>query len=128
MKEDTVDKLLETWHRERPDLDPWPSAIAARIFRLAMHLRRHAETWLSPMGLSWETFEIIVALRRNGSPFEMKPTALNKATFLTSGAMTNRLDRAQDAGLIVRVADPDDRRGVVVRLTPAGLSLVNTAI
>lgn len=128
MKEDTIDKLLETWQRERPDLDPWPSGIAARIFRLATHLRRHAETWLDPMGLSWETFEIITALRRNGAPYEMKPTALYRATFLTSGAMTNRLDRAHAAGLIVRMDDPEDRRGVVVRLTPAGLALANDAI
>lgn len=128
MKEDTIDKLLETWQHERPDLDPWPSGIAARIFRLSTHLRRHAETWLDPMGLSWETFEIITALRRNGAPYEMKPTALYKATFLTSGAMTNRLDRAHAVGLIVRMDDPDDRRGVVVRLTPAGLALANEAI
>ena len=128
MKEDSIDDLLQTWHRERPDLDPWPSGIAARIFRLSMHLRRHAETWLTPMGLSWETFEIIVALRRNGAPFEMKPTALYNATFLTSGAMTNRLDRAQEAGLNVRGADPDDRRGVVVGLTPAGVRLADSAL
>lgn len=114
MKEDSIDNLLETWHRERPDLDSSPSGIAARIFRLSMHLRRHAETWLTSMGLSWETFEIIVALRRNGAPFEMKPTALYKATFLTSGAMTNRLDRAQEAGMVSRRADPDDRRGALV--------------
>jgi DNA-binding MarR family transcriptional regulator len=79
------------------------------------------------MGLSWETFEIIVALRRNGTPFEMKPTELYKATFLTSGAMTNRLDRAQEAGLIIRVPDPDDRRGLLIRLTPAGKCLGDAA-
>ncbi len=128
MKEDSIDSLLRTWHQERPDLDPWPSGIAARIFRLSMHLRRHTESWLGPMGLSWETFEIVVALRRSGAPFEMKPTALYKATFLTSGAMTNRLDRAQEAGLIVRGADPDDRRGIVVGLTPAGVRLADAAV
>lgn len=128
MKEDSIDKLLKTWHQERPDLDPWPSGIAARIFRLSVYLRRRAETWLIPMGLSWETFEIIVALRRSGFPYEMKPTALYKETFLTSGAMTNRLDRAQQAGLIARRADPDDRRGVLVSLTQQGVELADRGI
>jgi DNA-binding MarR family transcriptional regulator len=127
MKEDSVDLLLHQWHQERPDLDPWPSSIAARIFRLTVHLRKQAEEWLASMDLSWEVFEILMALRRSGAPFEMKPTALYKATLRTSGARTNRLDRAEDAGLIARSADPTDRRGVIVRLTPAGMKLADAA-
>ncbi len=127
MKQDSVDELIHRWHLERPDLDPWPSGIAGRIFRLTVRLRKHAEEWLGILGLTWETFEILMALRRSGPPYEMKPTALYKATLLTSGAMTNRLDRAEATGLIVRTADPVDRRGVVIRLTPAGMKMADAA-
>ena len=80
------------------------------------------------MGLSWETFEIILALRRSGKPFAMKPTELYRATLLTSGAMTNRLDKAEVAGLILRERDPNDRRGVIVQLTPQGLAVAESAV
>jgi DNA-binding MarR family transcriptional regulator len=125
---DSVEHLVKQWRQERPDLDAWPSAIAARILRLARHLRQNAERALAPIGLSWETFEMLAALRRSGAPYAMNPTALYKAMLLTSGAMTNRLDRAEQAGVIKRADDPDDRRGTIVRLTPKGKALADEAI
>jgi len=125
---DSIEPLLEGWRRERPDLDPWPLAILGRIQRLSHHLLRDAETWLKPLGLSWESFSLIVTLRRSGAPFALKPTDLYKESLLSSGAITNRIDRVERMGLVTRHKDPDDRRGVIVRLTAKGRSLADRAI
>ena len=119
---------MEQWQRERPDLDSWPSGIAGRILRLATLIRRTGEKVVAPLGLSWETFEMIAALRRQGPPFAMNPTAIYKSVMLTSGAMTARLDRAEEAGLITRANDPSDRRGTIVSLTKKGRKLADEAI
>lgn len=125
---DFVAGVVEQWQRERPDLDSWPSGIAGRILRLSTHIRRTGENLVAPLGLSWETFEMIAALRRQGPPFAMNPTAIYKSVLLTSGAMTARLDRAEEAGLITRSSDPNDRRGTIVSLTKKGKKLADEAI
>lgn len=125
---DSVQQLLDDWKRERPDLDPWPLGIIGRLSRLSTHLVRHAEEWLAPLGLTWETFSLIVTLRRCGPDFALKPSDLIKVSLLTSGAVTNRIDRVQQRGLVVRESDPNDRRGVIVRLTPEGKALADEAI
>ena len=125
---DSIEPLLEGWRRERPDLDPWPLAILGRIQRLSHHLLRDADTWLKPLGLSWESFSLIVTLRRSGAPFALKPTDLYKESLLSSGAITNRIDRVERLGLVTRHKDPDDRRGVIVRLTAKGRLLADRAI
>jgi DNA-binding MarR family transcriptional regulator len=125
---DSIDVFLADWRRERPDLDPWPLAIIGRVARLSAHLQRRAEGWLAPLGLTWETFSLIAALRRAGTPYEQKPSDLLRLSLLTSGAMTNRIDRVEEQGLVRRLADPNDRRGVIVKLTPAGRALADKAI
>lgn len=125
---DSIEPLLEGWRRERPDLDPWPLAILGRIQRLSHHLLRDTDTWLKPLGLSWESFSLIVTLRRSGAPFALKPTDLYKESLLSSGAITNRIDRVERLGLVTRHKDPDDRRGVIVRLTAKGRLLADRAI
>ena len=127
-RKDSVETIVKQWRRERPDLDPWPSGIAARLLRLSTHLRRAGEKTLEPLGLSWESFEMLAALLRAGPPYSLNPTVLYKSMLLTSGAMTARLDRAEEAGLIQRSADPADRRGTIVSLTPEGKKLANRAI
>ncbi|MPS26427.1 MAG: MarR family transcriptional regulator [Alcaligenaceae bacterium] len=127
-RRDSVQQLLDDWKRERPDLDPWPLGIIGRLSRLSTHMVRHAEEWLAPMGLTWETFSLIVTLRRCGPEFALKPSDLIKVSLLTSGAVTNRIDRVQARGLVVREPDPNDRRGVIVRLTPEGKALADEAI
>lgn len=125
---DSIDVFLAQWRHERPDIDPWPLAIIGRVARLSAHLQRRAEAWLAPLGLTWETFSLIATLRRAGAPFEQKPSDLLRLSLLTSGAMTNRIDRVEALGLVQRLADPKDRRGIIVRLTPAGRALADKAI
>ena len=125
---DSIEELFHAWKRERPDLDPWPFAIFGRIWRLSANLLGNAEHWLEPIGLTFEAFSVIVTLRRNGPPFEMNPTALYRESLLSSGAITNRIDRVEAHGLVKRLPDPNDRRGTIVRLTPKGRALADRAI
>lgn len=128
MDKDFVDRLIAQWRRERPEIDPSGLAVAARVLRLARLFERRVETALEPFGLQLWSFDVLATLRRHGPPYSMPPKDLLKAVMLTSGAMTNRLDRLENAGLLVRSDDPDDRRGILVTLTDAGLALIDKAI
>lgn len=124
---DEVDELVEAWARERPDLDLAPVEVFSRISRLARHLdlaRRDA--FHAHRVESWE-FDVLAALRRAGPPYELSPGRLLRETLVTSGTMTNRVDRLTARGLVERLPDPHDRRGVLVRLTPEGLTTVDGA-
>jgi DNA-binding MarR family transcriptional regulator len=124
---DEVDDLVEAWARERPDLDLAPVEIFSRIGRLARHLDLARKAAFSTHGIeSWE-FDVLSALRRAGAPYELSPGRLLKATLVTSGTMTNRVDRLTARGYVERLADPDDRRGVLVRLSPEGKHTVDGA-
>lgn len=125
---DSVGRLLSEWERERPDLDPSPVGIQGRIVRLSAHLLRQSENWLDPLDLSWEAFSLIVTLRRSGKPYELRPTDILQESLLTSGAITNRIDRVERMGLVERRPDAQDRRSYVIRLTPAGKKLADKAI
>jgi DNA-binding MarR family transcriptional regulator len=125
---DAVEDFVQAWRRERPDLDPWPLAIFGRLQRSATHVMRATEEMLSPMKLSWEAFSLIVSLRRAGAPYAMRPTDLYRQSLITSGAITNRIDRVEKLKLVRRVADPSDRRGVIVELTAAGKAMADRAI
>jgi DNA-binding MarR family transcriptional regulator len=128
MNRDAVDKFAGEWAKEWPALDVSHLEIIGRIWRISEHLRRRFDVWLQPLGLNWETFDVIVSLRRSGAPYRMRPTELSEACLLTSGAMTNRLDRVERAGLIVRRPTPDDRRSVQVELTQKGIALADQVI
>jgi len=124
---DEVDALVAAWRRERPDLDLAPVEVFSRISRLARHLdlaRRQAfrDHEIEP----WE-FDVLSALRRAGEPYELSPGRLLRDTLVTSGTMTNRIDRLTGRGLVERMPDPDDRRGVLVQLTPEGKEAVDGA-
>jgi DNA-binding MarR family transcriptional regulator len=124
---DEVDDLVEAWGRERGDLDLAPVAVFSRISRLARHLdlaRRVAFTAHSIE--SWE-FDVLAALRRTGKPYRLSPSQLLRETMVTSGTMTNRVDRLEARGYVARSADPRDRRGVLVGLTTAGKRAVDGA-
>ena len=124
---DEVDELTEAWSRERADLDLAPVAVFSRITRLARHLdlaRREAFTAHDIE--SWE-FDVLAALRRAGSPYELSPGRLLRETLVTSGTMTNRVDRLAGRGFVERHPDPEDRRGVLVRLTAEGKAAVDGA-
>jgi DNA-binding MarR family transcriptional regulator len=123
---DEVDRLIAAWKRERPDLDLSPLSVLSRITRIARHLdiaRRDAFADLENWG-----FDVLAALRRAGAPHQLSPGQLMQETMVTSGTMTNRLDRLEELDLITREQDPDDGRGSLVTLTKAGVRAVDSAL
>ncbi len=125
---DEVDGLVEAWHAERPDLDVEPLQVLSRVSRLARHLDRARRAVFTEHGLEpWE-FDVLAELRRSGPPYEMSPGRLLRATLVTSGTMTNRIDRLAAAHLVRRRPDPADKRGVLVRLSDEGQERVDGAL
>jgi DNA-binding MarR family transcriptional regulator len=125
---DEVDRLVAAWRRERPDLDVEPLEVLSRVSRLARHLDRARRSAFETSELEpWE-FDVLAALRRAGSPYQLSPGSLITQTLVTSGTMTNRIDRLETRGLVERLKDPDDRRGVLVRLTKDGRRRVDAAL
>jgi DNA-binding MarR family transcriptional regulator len=125
---DEVDDLVAAWRAQRPDLDVEPMQVLSRISRLARHLDIARRGAFAEHGLeSWE-FDVLSALRRQGPPFQLTPGALLRATLVTSGTMTNRIDRLAAADLVRREPDPRDKRGVLVTLTDQGRARVDAAL
>jgi len=125
---DEVDELVVRWRAERPDLDVEPLQVLSRVSRLARHLDRARTAAFAAHGLqAWE-FDVLSALRRQGPPYQLSPGALLRATLVTSGTMTNRIDRLADAGLVSRRPDPADKRGVLVTLTARGRAAADAAL
>jgi len=125
---DEVDGLLAAWRRERPELDVAPLAVLSRVSRLARHLDRARRAAFAEHGLEVFEFDVLAALRRAGPPYELSPGQLLHQTLVGSGTMSNRLDRLESRGLVRRHPDPDDGRGVRVRLTPVGRARVDAAV
>jgi DNA-binding MarR family transcriptional regulator len=127
VERDEVDDLVAAWDEQRPDLDVAPLQVLSRVSRLARHLDIARRGAFAAHGLeSWE-FDVLSALRRAGPPFQLTPGALLRATLVTSGTMTNRIDRLAAAGLVYREPDPRDRRGVLVTLSERGTAVVDGA-
>ena len=125
---DEVDELVAAWQAQRPDLDVEPLQVLSRVSRLARHLDRARRAAFADHDLEpWE-FDVLSALRRQGPPYELSPGALLRITLVTSGTMTNRIDRLERAGLVDRHPDPQDKRGVLVRLTADGSTRVDAAL
>jgi DNA-binding MarR family transcriptional regulator len=124
---DEVDEIVTRWQSERPDLDVSPLQVLSRVSRLARHLDRARRAAFAAHGLEIWEFDVLSALRRQGPPYQLSPGALIRATLVTSGTMTNRIDRLALAGLVNRRRDPQDKRGVLVQLTADGLTTVDNA-
>lgn len=125
---DEVDGLIEAWNAERPDVDVTALEVFSRVSRLARHLDRARRTVFTEHSLEpWE-FDVLAELRRSGPLYELSPGRLLRATLVTSGTMTNRVDRLAAAGLVRRRPDPDDKRGVLVRLSTRGAERVDAAL
>ena len=126
--DDEVDRLVEAWRRERPDLDLSPMEVLSRVARLGRHLDSARRAAFTEHGVEpWE-FDVLAALRRSGPPYELSPGRLIRETLVTSGTMTNRVDRLGARALVDRLPDPADRRGVLVRLTLRGRRTVDSAL
>jgi DNA-binding MarR family transcriptional regulator len=126
--QDEVDRLVAAWARERPDLDVRPLEVLSRVTRLARHLDRARRIAFTAHGLEVWEFDVLAALRRAGRPYMLSPGSLVAQTMVTSGTMTNRIDRLEVRGFVTREPDPTDRRGVRVRLTTRGKDCVDSAL
>lgn len=125
---DIIDQLLKDWAQERPDLDAAAMGIVGRIIVLGKQLESRANEALEQFDIPYWGLDVLATLRRSGRPYRLSPGDLRRSVLISSGAMTNRLDRLESRGLIVREPDPHDRRGSQVRLTPAGRRLIDRAI
>jgi len=128
MGSDHVDRVVEEWAQERPDLDTSPIRIIGRISRLSRAIDRQLQTVFAHHGLeAWE-YDVLASLRRSGAPYELTAGELLDALMITSGAVTNRIDRLEQRGFVRRSKSRDDRRVVRIRLTPAGRAAVDATI
>ncbi|MBT1678840.1 MarR family winged helix-turn-helix transcriptional regulator [Curtobacterium aurantiacum] len=126
--EDEVDRIVAAWGRERADLDFGPLDVLSRVDRLARHLDRARRTAFDASDMEpWE-FDVLSALRRAGEPYELSPKTLLQQTLVSSGTMTNRVDRLAARGFVGRRTDPKDGRGILVSLTGKGRVAVDVAI
>jgi DNA-binding MarR family transcriptional regulator len=125
---DGVDKIIEQWAQERPDLETTAMAVFGRIFRLARVGGDEVEKVYARYGIGRPEFDVLATLRRSGPPYQLSPGALAGSMMLSSGGTTARLDRLERAGLVERSPSPTDRRSVLVRLTDAGREIVDGAV
>lgn len=126
--QDEVDRIVDAWRAERPDLDASPMLVLSRVTRLARRLDLERRAAFAAHELEpWE-FDVLSSLRRAGAPYELTPGALMNELLVSSGTMTNRIDRLERAGLVSRSPAPDDRRAVLVALTPRGKTRVDEAL
>jgi DNA-binding MarR family transcriptional regulator len=125
---DDIDRIIEQWNRERPDLDVAPMALIGRLGRLREVIYREQEKVFATFGLNSAGFDVLATLRRHGAPYALSPGALMESMMITSGTVTNRIDQLEKAGLVSREPNPEDRRSMIVALTPQGLTLINEAV
>lgn len=128
MNPDHVDRIVEQWAAQRPGLDTSGLRVAARAIRLQRYLDQAVSDAVRPFGLQVGELNVLATLRRSGPPFQLTPTELYRGLLISSGAMTNRLDRLEANNLITRTVDPDDRRRVQVALTDQGREIIDQAM
>jgi DNA-binding MarR family transcriptional regulator len=125
---DHVDLVLEQWARNRPDLDVSPMAVIGRLSRLSRLIDTELHRTFAAHGLDRASFDVLATLRRSGPPYRLTPTMLMRSAMVTSGAITQRLDRLEARRLITRTPSEADRRVVVVALTEDGLALIDRVL
>ncbi|MFI9594688.1 MarR family winged helix-turn-helix transcriptional regulator [Nonomuraea sp. NPDC052265] len=125
---DQVDYILRQWHAQRPDLDVSPMAVIGRLSRLSRLIEAELGRTFAEHGLDRASFDVLATLRRSDPPHRLTPAALMRASMVTSGAVTQRLDRLESRGLVRRTPSDSDGRGVHVTLTAEGLALIDRAL
>lgn len=126
---DRVTSATAQWRHERPELDLLPMEVTARLGTTARLISRNfLDPFFRKYGLQQGEFDVLATLRRSGVPYSLGPTQLFEALMISSGGMTNRIDRLEKAGLIVRSPNPEDRRGMLVSLTEKGLKLIDDLV
>lgn len=128
MSYDHVEEIIEYWKKEHPDLDTSSIVIIARICRLAMIIEKGMQPLFSKYHINQGEFDVLATLRRSGKPYSLTPSTLFQSLMLSSGGMTNRIDRLENAGLVERSPHPTDRRGIMVTLTAKGVELIEKVI
>jgi len=124
---DRVAQIQQAWRRERPDLDPSPQGVIARLHRIGLELTERLVAVYAEFGLSEGEFDVLATLRRAGEPYERAAGELADHTLVTTGGLTKRVDRLAARGLVERRAEASDARRRLVRLTPEGLDLIDRA-
>lgn len=125
---DDVDRFVQQWVDQRPDLDPSPIALFGRVHRIYLRYQAVITKGFEAHGLNPASFDVLAALRRAGKPYKMSGSELAAESLLSSAGVTFRLDRLEQAGLIERIRDTEDRRVVYSQLTEQGLAVIDEAI
>ena len=126
--DDAVDRIVSQWGAVRPDVDVSPIHVIGRVSRLSRLIDRRLTENFARYGIESWMYDVLATLRRSGEPYELSAGDLVRQSMVTTGAITNRIDRLEERGLVERVAAAGDRRKVIVRLTPAGLHLVDDVV
>ena len=125
---DAIDRIEASWHRERPDVDVSSVGIVSRIWRIARHLEQARKERLAEHGTDRVTLDVLAMLRRSGPPFRMTAGELTHHSLLSSGGVSQRLEKLERAGLVTRHIHSEDRRRIDVELTPAGIELIDSIL
>jgi DNA-binding MarR family transcriptional regulator len=128
MEEDRVDRLVGQWRDERPDLDLDTMALVARLLTVARLIERRIAAMAAEQGLTQGEGDVLFTLRRAGPPYRLSPSRLAESLLVSSGAMTNRLDRLEERGLVRRIPNPSDRRSLAIELTAKARRLVEELV
>jgi DNA-binding MarR family transcriptional regulator len=128
MQDDLTDRVLKGWRGARPELEVGPLQVTGRLSRIGPLLAKRQESVFGRLGLNRGEAGALSALRIAGPPHRLSPTRLGRGLMLSSAGVTSRIDRLERRGLVRRLADPDDRRGVIVELTDQGLEVVDAAV
>lgn len=126
--QDAVERILDQWRQERPDLDLRAMGLIGRLKRCSELMQRRLDSCFAEFGLNGGEFDVLATLRRSGEPYCLAPTALFNSLMVASGTMTNRLQRLEAAGWVQRMPNPADARSMLVQLSPAGFALIERAL